>query len=1326
MRLRLVRLLLPLALVISGPARSADSATGTLTVVEHRILNGPLGGFDASRFPLMAGPGIARVTVRHDGPAAREVRLVARVTRNVDGATVATSSGPTLTVAAGAAATAEVAFTVPAAAGHDLELLAEDVAGGTRVSLRRHGGAAPKAAAMPIGDARQIKPMEGLSAPPARMVSYPRPPDAALRRERFRQRNDDAALAALVRDFARIVHLDAPGLGDFKARVAQGDARGALEAYRRYFFDKLRSPENYGCPTQNLLFHFAHGRSREQLVKRPDPAVLALNLRGIAVSQIEVPDLDGKGGRKEVVGAEVGTPGAVWWAPAEKPLPAGEAFDMFGMRTARDSEFWRSTEGRDLQARYEIARALRYLPHLGSGWNTGGLFYPLLGSYLTGGDRAHLERWCEYFDDYALHAQADYENAPVALRLATELETQQLQSTLTMLRLTLDTRPELAQDFPAATLARLVTVLARDYMAQLVRARRAEMANWGIMGISYGIQAAEFFPELKAFDYWKRELWRLWRYNMVQHRHLDGETYESFDAGHKGIDVEYAWYALPFVSLPKDADPLTAHTFWDHQRTMQRMLLAHLSPRGNYWPGNLRVWDKSWAANPRPVPAEHLLSYLGGHWLKYQLLDDVRHEPEAAWRIATLLQSAPAAAKPAFRPPVPAGPAAPRSTILPYAATAYLRDSWAPDAPFLTVRAFQDHSQTHPLAANFTLHAADATLLSGTPVLVGRKPPNKILERDKIPTGGKVDFTGQAGRHVLATRQHTSPRFDLVENMFDSPFGFYAYTDQLLPVDDTLIGHRHKGGRDLRASSPVVAGVSVRRQHFYIQGEQIAVIHDAIDNRSGRSFPFAQVFALSAGEANVADPARRLLATANRDRANAAIRFFGRDVTFGGAIARDGTRFQPLALQAKDGINLVSAEWTGPARQSVATVINIMPAVGSTAGPATPDLRDVRELRGDGGVSGFTASTPRDATVWFLAGPERVNRLEAGPVAASGELVLVVERAGEVSGLVLGGGAIQLRGHAWTSDTADFEFHLDTAGRFSAQPIRQPIDTVAISPAQTAFTDPITVSFAIPGQDTRDIEYRFTTDGSDPTLASRLYNGPFAVAETTLVKVRPFRRGLTVTPWNLPGSDAGKTVAAIFRRETPLPAQSSTAVEAGLTYRYHEGDWMELMTYAGADGVLSPVRTGRTTALLDARELAAVRKTDRGYAVVYEGFVEIPKTGVYNIHAPEHLFTAEIDAGYDLRVFIGGREWMPNPDLHAENSWSVALAAGLHRLKVAFVDYRRRPFRNEFWMAWWPGQMGTGMPVLEIAGPDLPRQPLPASWLRSERPMTTARTTGDN
>ena len=124
-----------------------------------------------------------------------------------------------------------------------------------------------------------------------------------------------------------------------------------------------------------------------------------------------------------------------------------------------------------------------------------------------------------------------------------------------------------------------------------------------------------------------------------------------------------------------------------------------------------------------------------------------------------------------------------------------------------------------------------------------------------------------------------------------------------------------------------------------------------------------------------------------------------------------------------------------------------------------------------------------------------------------------------------------------------------------------------------------------------------------------------------------------------------------------------------------------------------------------------VRATDRAYAVRYSGYVKVPQTGVYNFYAPIHLYTPTMDAGYDLRVFVDGEEWWPNPMLHAENQWSVPLAAGLHRFEVAYVDYRWKQFRDEYWINWMPEEMWQGIPVLEVNGPGMKKQALPSAWL---------------
>ncbi|HUT91001.1 MAG TPA: hypothetical protein VMY37_15975, partial [Thermoguttaceae bacterium] len=159
-----------------------------------------------------------------------------------------------------------------------------------------------------------------------------------------------------------------------------------------------------------------------------------------------------------------------------------------------------------------------------------------------------------------------------------------MRYSLLMLRIILDERPELSRDFDAATLARLLMRLTEQYAPYTVRAKRAELANWGIMGIGHLQHVCALLPEFKALDYVNRETWRLWRSNFIQHRTLDGENCEAWDLGHNAVDVERAYDDVPFARLPEFVDELELAAFWDQVKPNQRSMLAHISPNGDYWP----------------------------------------------------------------------------------------------------------------------------------------------------------------------------------------------------------------------------------------------------------------------------------------------------------------------------------------------------------------------------------------------------------------------------------------------------------------------------------------------------------------------------------------------------------------------------------------------------------------------------------------------------------------------------------------------------------------------------------------------------------------------
>jgi hypothetical protein len=179
----------------------------------------------------------------------------------------------------------------------------------------------------------------------------------------------------------------------------------------------------------------------------------------------------------------------------------------------------------------------------------------------------------------------------------------------------------------------------------------------------------------------------------------------------------------------------------------------------------------------------------------------------------------------------------------------------------------------------------------------------------------------------------------------------------------------------------------------------------------------------------------------------------------------------------------------------------------------------------------------------------------------------------------------------------------------------------------------------------------------------------------------------------------------------PAIPTSKDVLPGGVRFEYFEGAWPTLFSYAGFDGVLKPLASGIAPALLDEKHLTELRKTDRAYAVRYTSTLNVPESGVYSIHAPIHLYASTMDAGYDLRVFSDDEEWFPAPTLHCENVWCVPLEKGAHRLRVAFTDYRWKRFRNDYWMAWQEEQMWRGIPVIEIEGPGLKKQPIPDAWI---------------
>ena len=402
------------------------------------------------------------------------------------------------------------------------------------------------------------------------------------------------------------------------------------------------------------------------------------------------------------------------------------------------------------------------------------------------------------------------------------------------------------------------------------------------------------------------------------------------------------------------------------------------------------------------------------------------------------------------------------------------------------------------------------------------------------------------------------------------------------------------------------------------------------------------------------------------------------------------------------------------------------------------DLRELKRLADDTS-EGFTTTAPNGAVVRCQAARKDLSTLKCDKVTAQAELLVTVEKDGQFSGLVLGCMTLNKADKKVTITSRDFVFDIKKDDPPSAKsefiPILSAINPVEILPARNVFCDNETITLVCP---TPDMEIRYTLDSSEPLRSSQLYTKPFSIRESTRIRARAFRNGRQEPVDTMDFTLDSAENSAFYERQTLLPPLAeSTNPNTGLRYQYYEGNWQQLYLNPA---LAEPAATGSVAALFDLMP----RKTDGTFAFLYDGFLEVPKDGVYTFHAPLELIDNRlIDSGYDLVLYVGDRRWQPAMRRHAFGSWSVALKKGLHSFRLKYLDYRgnlvvgynAKGERQEVKIdhATWQKQFGyidmirpldtarracdfvwVGPPRLELSGPGLERGQIPAGWFRHQ------------
>jgi alpha-L-fucosidase len=194
----------------------------------------------------------------------------------------------------------------------------------------------------------------------------------------------------------------------------------------------------------------------------------------------------------------------------------------------------------------------------------------------------------------------------------------------------------------------------------------------------------------------------------------------------------------------------------------------------------------------------------------------------------------------------------------------------------------------------------------------------------------------------------------------------------------------------------------------------------------------------------------------------------------------------------------------------------------------------------------------------------------------------------------------------------------------------------------------------------KELEIRYTLDGSDPSVRSKPYRAPIELSTTTTVRARAFFDDKPVSA----------ITAETFERVTPRAGAKTEGLAPGLVCEHFEGEWSVLPNFRRLVSVATTVERDLDLGPAPHEERAGRR---------YRGFVTVPDEDLY-------LFALKSDDGASL--WIDGELVVDNDGLHVttEKTGSAALAPGAHAITV---EYFNRTGGAELGLSW--GRLGQSM-----------------------------------
>lgn len=189
------------------------------------------------------------------------------------------------------------------------------------------------------------------------------------------------------------------------------------------------------------------------------------------------------------------------------------------------------------------------------------------------------------------------------------------------------------------------------------------------------------------------------------------------------------------------------------------------------------------------------------------------------------------------------------------------------------------------------------------------------------------------------------------------------------------------------------------------------------------------------------------------------------------------------------------------------------------------------------------------------------------------------------------------------------------------------------------FINELKISFAA---DNKNVEIRYTTDGSEPKINSLISDTGIVINKTTTIKAKCFYNGKAVS----------ETETRTFEKIKGLPSVELNNPEPGVKYSFFNGKFDKIPEFSK----LKPAKNG-TLPNIDISGF----ENEKEFACLFEAYVMAPKDGMYNIYL-------ESDDG--CRLIIDDKFIIDNDLNHAmvEKKESVGLAAGFHKITVMYYQ----------------------------------------------------------